>query len=856
MKRTIIALLTVVMLIMMMLPTDIAVARGHGGHGPTATNETTESLIADFTFDIPTCPFCAGITFTDKSSGGALPYTYCWDFGDGSNSTEQNPTHHYADYGDYTATLTVTDSAGELDSKSKTVALAAAEITVETLGSDISTKGGVGSWPRCISGCTAKDASITYIWLEADSSCTPGANTSAELWARFKVTRSNGVCCVVSVVDIYVNGYFVDDYITRIGNFDSAGTYDRKITDVTWPCGSEMTLKDIYAQWIIGTGGGECPTCNGNCTDYDIPSKCYYDPGPYEVHAPLIADFDSDDVCYCNNTIFTNNTTGGKEPYSYDWDFGGAYNYTGSDPTQLQHPVIHYNEPGTYTVTLNVTDSDDPAHIDSQSYDVTVYANPTAAFSSNVTSCCAPLSVKFTDESTKGDNDIASWYWQFGDGATSTIQNPTHTYAAGTYNVSLTVTDEHGCSDTETKEACITSNLGPTAALSASPTSGHAPLEVDFTDNSMAGDNPIVDWYWEFGDGATSTQQNPSHTYAAGTYTITLTITDEHGCNDEATTTIVATVPPPPPTPAGGGSCPTTKYLTVDWEGNNTTEPLYSNDCLAVDLLGPSPDISDNLFLERGTHAPVVDTRTYYLIVVRELEEIPPLPEDYQAIVVLNVTPTDAEFNRDIFLTVGLNETQLPQNVLNLTMDYYDDVNGVWVPLNYEAGGPNGVAELTLSAPINHFSIYGVLAKLGSTPPTPSAHFVPSGLDIVRSVKKIWQSITFVTKTGENVTITANVLNNGEAEGTFAAVLKLNGQTVDTETLTLGVGQSTQVSFTQSGLNYGQYEVELAGLTDEFTVSRTITWWLIILLIVAVGLIIWGIVWGRRRRRRATQEQE
>jgi len=112
----------------------------------------------------------------------------------------------------------------------------------------------------------------------------------------------------------------------------------------------------------------------------------------------------------------------------------------------------------------------------------------------------------------------------------------------------------------------------------------------------------------------------------------------------------------------------------------------------------------------------------------------------------------------------------------------------------------------------------------------------------------------FVTRTGETVTITANVANDGGQEGTYSVVLKLNGDTVDTTTVTIGAGQSKQVSFTRSGLDYGQYDVDVAGLTDEFTVSRTITWWLIILLIVAAGLIIWGVIWGIGRKRKAQQE--
>jgi nucleoside-triphosphatase THEP1 len=97
------------------------------------------------------------------------------------------------------------------------------------------------------------------------------------------------------------------------------------------------------------------------------------------------------------------------------------------------------------------------------------------------------------------------------------------------------------------------------------------------------------------------------------------------------------------------------------------------------------------------------------------------------------------------------------------------------------------------------------------------------------------------------------VANDGGQEGTYTVELKLNGEAVDTKIVTLGTGQSKQVSFTVSELDYGQYEVDVAGLSDTFTTSRTITWWLIIVIIAAIGLIIWGVVWGRKRRK-AQQE--
>ncbi|MCD6390596.1 MAG: hypothetical protein J7L92_01165 [Dehalococcoidia bacterium] len=80
------------------------------------------------------------------------------------------------------------------------------------------------------------------------------------------------------------------------------------------------------------------------------------------------------------------------------------------------------------------------------------------------------------------------------------------------------------------------------------------------------------------------------------------------------------------------------------------------------------------------------------MIVVRELKEIPALPENTEAIVVFNITPAGAECNRDIFLTLGIGE--LPENALNVTIVYYDDVNGVWMVLDREANGSSGVAEI------------------------------------------------------------------------------------------------------------------------------------------------------------------
>ena len=169
--------------------------------------------------------------------------------------------------------------------------------------------------------------------------------------------------------------------------------------------------------------------------------------------------------------------------------------------------------------------------------DATGNMDPMASFTSSV----ALLTVDFTDTSTDADGTIVSWAWDFGDGNVSSAQNPSNTYAAnGTYTVTLTVTDDMGATDTATADVTVTDggNMPPVADFSVS-TSG---LTADFTDASTDADGSIVSWDWDFGDGNTSTAQNPSNTYATGgTYSVSLTVTDDDGDSDTATGDVTVT---------------------------------------------------------------------------------------------------------------------------------------------------------------------------------------------------------------------------------------------------------------------------------------------------------------------------
>ena len=162
-------------------------------------------------------------------------------------------------------------------------------------------------------------------------------------------------------------------------------------------------------------------------------------------------------------------------------------------------------------------------------YVVNGQSSPVASFTFTPTSGPCPLTVQFTDTST---GSPASWLWNFGDGNTSTERNPVHVYTSpGTYNVSLTVSNCGG-SDTTTSTNSITGSASaPAADFTGTPTSGTRPLTVQFTDTSTG--SP-TSWLWDFGDGSTSTLQNPQYTYTEiGCYNVRLTVSDSVGNDTE-----------------------------------------------------------------------------------------------------------------------------------------------------------------------------------------------------------------------------------------------------------------------------------------------------------------------------------
>ncbi len=228
---------------------------------------------------------------------------------------------------------------------------------------------------------------------------------------------------------------------------------------------------------------------------------------------------------------FSSNITSGYAPLSvqfidlsksatgWNWNFGD-----GAISTE-QNPIHIYSAKGNYKVTLKAANANST---DLKSVNITVLARP--AFSASPTSGKTPLTVSFTDQSTGSPN---SWKWDFGDGTNSAEKNPVHIYnKAGQYSVTLTLDKSGGGGSKVTKSSYIVISNGfeaPVAAFSESPSSGKAPLTVSFTDQSTG--SP-TSWKWSFGDGNTSTEKNPVHTYSEPKlYSVKLTASNANGSN-------------------------------------------------------------------------------------------------------------------------------------------------------------------------------------------------------------------------------------------------------------------------------------------------------------------------------------
>jgi PKD repeat protein len=209
-------------------------------------------------------------------------------------------------------------------------------------------------------------------------------------------------------------------------------------------------------------------------------------------------------------------------PTDWKWDFGDGVSGTGQNPDHV------YHQPGVYSVRLIASDQYTTNSLTKKDY-ITVVNTPNADFTADATRGITPFNVHFSDKST---GNPTSWKWDFGDGATSTEQNPYHLYTTfGTsstnkYTVTLTAINANG-DDKVTKVDYITVTQTPIAEFTVDDRRGKAPFIVKFHDLSAG--SPTK-WFWDFGDASTSNEQNPTHLYPfEGSYDVRLTVSNQFG---------------------------------------------------------------------------------------------------------------------------------------------------------------------------------------------------------------------------------------------------------------------------------------------------------------------------------------
>ncbi|AKB32995.1 cell surface protein [Methanosarcina siciliae HI350] len=530
----------------------------------TVTSDVS-APIASFTMDSNSGRVPFTVQFTDTSNGSVSSWK--WEFGDGGISTEQNPIHTYVTEGSYNVTLIATGPGGSNTITSTEPVVVSAPLTSDSYNGGIPL---TNVQNGTVSGGLWYDS---YYAMETSAQKAFTLPSYSDIkWARL-------------YIDVY-DGHMQNNYRgnVEIGiDADGDSTYELRKNETfnttysfpgeggagpVWLSDHMNRVTSDYLMWYDLTDAIGGQQVNVQAITSKIDSN--FD-GRVKAMTLVVAydDGDSDEVYYRVNqghdtvnpldTEYTGSTAFDTSTLASGWDSAslsaiylasvdGIYAFQSTTLISGTPQGSYYGD-NTWDVSSMLTAGEDSTFTynkqDEKYYKIPLvlmsvkYAGsgpvaPTADFSVNVTEGGVPLAVRFSDEST---GSPTAWVWDFGDNETSSEQNPVHTYsAAGNYTVNLTVTNEVG-SDSEVKTDYIMLSESstpeePVAAFTANVTNGDVPLTVQFSDESTG--SP-TSWFWDFGDGANSTEQSPIHTYtSAETYTVNLTVENAAGSDFES----------------------------------------------------------------------------------------------------------------------------------------------------------------------------------------------------------------------------------------------------------------------------------------------------------------------------------
>lgn len=429
------------------------------------TNDSSSSLIVDPigvspNFTVANSSQCLTnnvFSFSNLSTTSVGSMSHQWNFGNNANSSAVSPTFTYPSAGSFNVKLVVSNSIGCSDSITRQVIVYPMPVSSYNFNNN----------GQCLTGNSftfTNTSSIAYGLL------------SQHQWSF----GDGGAATTLNATRSYA----------------TSGTYLVKLVST-----SSQGCKDSTTQQVVVN---------------PMPASGY--------------TINSSAQCLTDNSFgFTNTSSIASGSLTqHSWNFGDGGTATTLNATRS------YSTPGTYTVKL-VSTSDNGCK-DSTSQQVIVNPMPSTSFTINNTGqCLSDNSFSFTNSSVITSGSLTQHSWDFGDGGTSTSLNATRTYIApGTYAVKLVSTSNNGCKDSITRQVMV--HPMPLSIFSANASfqclTGNS---FQFNNNSMISSGSLIS-NWNFGNGATSTLQSPTHSYAAvGSYTVKLVSTSNNGCKDSTT---------------------------------------------------------------------------------------------------------------------------------------------------------------------------------------------------------------------------------------------------------------------------------------------------------------------------------
>lgn len=518
------------------------------GSNCTATKDSNLTVLALPLSNFRADTACLGslTTFTDMSSVLAGTITqHLWEFGDGQTAVTASPTHLYSTAGVFNVKLTVTTTEGCIKDTTKSVLVLPKPVASFTTSgptcakdlvqfSDLSSTahGSIRIW-----AWEFGDGNTQTVTFPASPNVTHTYANGGTYNVRLTITTTDN-CTAEKIIAIQISPSPIANFmhsttlcaLMPIDFTDlSQSNGGSAITEWLWNFGdptsgsaNTSTVKNPSHSFTSGTNFTvRLTVTSANGCSNDSSMVISVNPAP-------VAKFSSDTACMGTITHFTDSSVPTSGTLSaWVWNFGDPASGTNNISTQ-QNPTHNFTTVGTFMVSLTVTNSN--SCVNDTLVPVIVNPKPTAMFSANP--ACVGDSTAFQDLSIAPGSQVDTWLWNFGDGGSSGLQNPKHSFASsGNFNVTLTVNNLSGCQDSITIP--VTARPKPVSAFNY--TSYFCPKGmVNFEDQSQGTGAAITDHFWIFQPGYTSTLPNPSYTFPVTdtTYLVQLIVTDNFGCKD------------------------------------------------------------------------------------------------------------------------------------------------------------------------------------------------------------------------------------------------------------------------------------------------------------------------------------